>query len=90
MRGRALLMLLAGLTVAAATSGCAQLEETRRYLTMNDRVDGTEEDNDEWAVVRKEGRGDRPPEVEADGWFDRWFHSAKYNEINRNLGYISK
>lgn len=90
MRVRALLVLLAGLTVAAANSGCAQLQETHRYLMMNDRVDGTEDVDDEFAVVRKEGRGNRPPEVEADGWFDRWFHSAKYNEINRNLGYTSE
>jgi hypothetical protein len=85
MRGRALLMLLAGLAIAVAHSGCAQLESTRQYLMMNDRKDGTEDDGSEWAAVAREGRGDQPKELETDTWFDYSFHSKKYRQINSNF-----
>jgi hypothetical protein len=85
MSGRALLLLLAGMVVAVANSGCAQLEETRKYLMMNNINDGTEDYSDDWSAVAKEANGNRPKELETDTWFDNLFHSKKYREINSDF-----
>ncbi len=50
-----------------------------------DYRDPTQDKDDQWALVGKEGRGDRPIENENDP-LKKWLMSPKARNIERNLG----
>ena len=80
--------------LAMLSSGCAVFQpamEINDYVMKSLRPnprgyrDSTEEENDEWAFVGKEGRGHQSGSEKRD-WFDRNLKSAKARSIESNLG----
>lgn len=89
-----ILQVVAALSVAVLTSGCAVLKpvhEISDYMTSAFRPKGldyrmsSDEATGEWDQVAIEGRGDRPRAVNKDPLY--WIDSPKHREIKRNLGY---
>ena len=81
--------------VAAAPSGCVVMDATRTMahsmqtalkLRPDDRRDSTEE-VDSWTTeVGMDARGNRPRDLDPDGWWGRYVISEKHREIERSLG----
>ncbi len=87
-----------GVVIVAAMlvgqSGCAMIGSTRNVASTmwhsfkpnpTDYRDSTDEINDQWSSVGREGRGDRPLEQESDP-LKAWLMSSKARNIERNLG----
>jgi len=86
MNGRLLFAVVLAALPVCFSSGCAQMEATRKSMMMNDYVDGTEHPDDDWSQYGLEARAGRREDVEADGWFNNIFHTAKYRDVERSLG----
>lgn len=77
-----------------ATSGCQLVPGTRSADTTEwgslrplDGYDDTmESEDDPWASVGVEGRGDRPREQDPDPWYKNNVMSSKARAIERNMG----
>lgn len=91
MGGRLLLAAALGLGTVTAGFGCAAFDSTSSFLkdSFVDRTDPTEKEmvDEQWTrQVRKEGRGDRPVEVDPDGWWwGKYLMSAKAREIENDF-----
>ena len=95
---RTLLPLCAVAAAAALTAlpGCALLEpwgqfwhEVKRNAKPSgeDARDYTEEKQEEWKVVGKEGRKGQHVEKDPDQWYRKYIMSEKAREIEENLGF---
>ncbi len=94
MMSKSLVRLLVLIGIVCGQSGCAMVGPARHFTTESWKIfkpnsrgyrDSTDEVDDQWSIVGKEGRGDRAPEREADP-FKKWLQSPKAASIERNLG----
>lgn len=81
--------------LGALGNGCAMVESSRVAMkesmksvtfSPNGYRDSTAEEEDEWDIVGKEGRGHMAPENDPDPWWQKYVMSAKARSIERNLG----
>jgi len=86
----ALLLAASGISAGCAGPGSSgdMMHESFRIFKprASDYRDHTQEEDDEWAAVGKEARGNRPLENENDP-LKEWFMSPKAKSIERSLGY---
>lgn len=90
---RTVMLALTGMLLLQ--SGCVVVEMSRKMADYTvdtftpkgtDYSDPTEVEEDPWAFVGEEARGERPTEKDPDQWYRRWFMSAKARSIERNFG----
>ena len=87
--------LLLAAAVAGSSGGCAVTDATRSMarsmrnalsIHTSDRRDPTDE-VDSWTTeVGMDARGNRPRDVDPDGWWGNYVISDKHREIERSLG----
>jgi hypothetical protein len=69
-----------------ATRTMAQSVQTALKFRPDDRRDPTDE-VDAWTTeVGMDARGNRPRDVDPDGWWGKYVISEKHREIERSLG----
>ena len=80
----------------ATSTGCAVFESGKNSMVQMTRMirpkphDGSmvpESDEDEWAFVGDEGRGDQERERDPDPWLRDLIMSREARQIERNLGF---
>ncbi len=68
-------------------SGCQLMKSMSMVApSPSDYRDTTDEEDDEWASVGEEARGNRPVEKDPDQWWRNWLMSGRARAIERNLG----
>ena len=72
-------LLVLGSSILSSV-GCTMLDPNNRFNVNRGEI------NDEYSVVRKEGRGTEVPEKENNDGLDNWLYSPTYRAINKNLG----
>lgn len=87
---------LAGAAVLTALPGCMLLEpwgdfwhEVKRNVkpSGDDKRDFTEESQEDWQFVGKEGRKGQTVEKDPDQWYRKYIMSEKARNIEENLGF---
>lgn len=90
------LAFLGSATAALSLTGCLLAEpwgefwhQVKRNATPNadDRRDFTENTQEDWEFVGKEGRSDQVVEKDPDQWYRKYILSEKAREIEENLGF---
>ncbi|MEZ6047023.1 MAG: hypothetical protein R3C11_15865 [Planctomycetaceae bacterium] len=89
-------ILIYGLLLLGLCSGCSMVQEdtetalmeTKRSLKVKpgDYGDGTEDLDEDWSFVGKEGRAGMPVERDNDRFLRKWTMSEKARDIEANLG----
>jgi hypothetical protein len=95
LRRRSLAICL-GACVLPSLTGCLLLEPWGNFWhdiaaaakpSGEDARDYTEDSQEEWAFVGKEGRRDQPVEKDPDQWYRQYILSEKARSIEENLGF---
>jgi len=82
--------------VAGGLSGCAMMEPWDEFWhqiartakpSASDGRDTTEESQEHWEFVGKEGRRGQEVEVDPDQWYRKYIMSEKARSIEENLGF---
>lgn len=96
MSARRSLALLCAAVAAAGLPGCLLMEpwgdfwhEVKRNTKLDgkDRHDTTEDSQEQWEFVGKEGRRGQSVEKDPDQWWRQYIMSEKARSIEENLGY---